>query len=162
MKMLKIYTIENDIELKSLREISRDVTLEELRSDEFKLFLEDLLYTAKNSDEQTGVDSGGISAPQVGRNVNAIYILNYDTNQFELLINPKVQNIGDKKDIEYEGCLSVPNIEKQVERYKKVKVSYLDKEGNKQKKRYSGYNARTIQHELDHLNGILFIDKAIE
>jgi peptide deformylase len=162
MKQLKIYTIKDKNEEIILRKKSEDVTLEELKSEEFQKFLKDLLHTAKTSEEQVGIESGGISAPQVGVNKKVIYILNYDTDDFELILNPVVQNIGNKTDIDLEGCLSVPNVEKNVERFKKIKVKYMDQNGNIIKRRFSGLNARVVQHEDDHLNGILFIDKVID
>lgn len=159
MKQLKIYTIQDPKEEKVLREISKDVPLEEIQTTEFKEFLENLLHTAKTSEEQVGVESGGISAPQVGVSKRVSYILNYDTNEFEVLINPLVQNIGNKTDIDIEGCLSIPNVEENVERFRKIKVKYIDKEGKKVNRRFSGLNARVVQHEVDHLDGVLFIDK---
>ncbi|MDD3474592.1 MAG: peptide deformylase [Candidatus Dojkabacteria bacterium] len=162
MKQLKIYTIENKEEEIILRNKSKEVSPKELKTKEFQEFLEDLLHTAKTSEEQVGIESGGISAPQVGVNKSVVYIFNYDTNEFELILNPVVQNIGSKTDIDIEGCLSVPNVEKNVERFKKIKVKYMDKDGKIIKRRFSGLNARVVQHENDHLNGILFIDKAID
>lgn len=162
MKQLKIFTIEDPKEEKLLREISKNVDREEIGNTNFQQFLEDLLHTARTSEEQVGIESGGISAPQVGVSKRITYILNYDTDDFEVLINPVVQNIGKKTDTDIEGCLSVPNVEKNVERYKKIKVKYIDKEGNTVNRRFSGLNARVVQHEVDHLDGILFIDKAID
>jgi peptide deformylase len=162
MNQLKIYTIEDKNEEKILRSKSNNVTMEELRTEEFQEFLQDLLHTALTSEEQVGVESGGISAPQVGVNKNVIYMLNYDTGDFELIINPEIQNIGEKSNIDIEGCLSVPNREEKVERFNKIKVKYIDKNGNKVKRRFNGINARVMQHEYDHLNGILFIDKSID
>jgi peptide deformylase len=162
MKQLKIFTIEDPNEEQILRKVSEDVGEEEFKTDKFQQFLKDLLYTAKTSEEQVGLESGGISAPQVGVSKKVVYIFNYDTGEFELLINPTVQNIGKKTDIDIEGCLSVPNIEKNVERFKKIKVKYMDKEGNVVNRRFSGLNSRVVQHEHDHLNGILFIDKAVD
>jgi peptide deformylase len=162
MKQLKIFTIEDPKEEKLLREISKEIDRKEIKTDEFKQFLEDLLHTAKTSEEQVGIESGGISAPQVGVSKRVTYIFNYDTGEFEVLINPIIQNIGEKTDIDIEGCLSVPNVEKDVERYRKIKVKYTDKEGKKVNRRFSGLNARVVQHEVDHLDGILFIDKAID
>jgi peptide deformylase len=159
MKQLKIYTIEDPKEEKLLREVSIDVDKNEILSDEFQKFLDNLLYTAKTSEEQVGVESGGISAPQVGVTKRVSYIFNYDTGEFEVLINPEVKNIGNKTDIDIEGCLSVPNVEENVKRYKKIKVKYIDREGNKINRRFTGLNARVVQHEVDHLDGVLFIDK---
>lgn len=162
MEQLKIYTIEDPNEEKFLREKSIEVSLAEIKSEEFQKFLKDLLHTAKTSEEQVGVESGGISAPQVGVHKRVSYIYNYDTEEFEVLINPIVQNIGKKTDIDVEGCLSIPNIEKEVERFRKIKVKYIDKDGNRINRRFSNLNARVIQHEVDHLDGILFIDNAID
>jgi peptide deformylase len=159
MKQLKIYTIEDPKEEKLLREVSIDVDKNEILSDEFQKFLDNLLYTAKTSEEQVGVESGGISAPQVGVTKRVSYIFNYDTGEFEVLINPEVKNIGNKTDIDIEGCLSIPNVEENVKRYKKIKVKYIDREGNKINRRFTGLNARVVQHEVDHLDGVLFIDK---
>jgi peptide deformylase len=159
MKQLKIYTIEDPKEEKLLRKVSVDVDKDEILSDDFQEFLDNLLYTAKTSEEQVGVESGGISAPQVGVTKRVSYIFNYDTGEFEVLINPEVKNIGNKTDIDIEGCLSVPNVEDNVERYKKIKVKYIDREGNKINRRFAGLNARVVQHEVDHLDGVLFIDK---
>jgi peptide deformylase len=61
-----------------------------------------------------------------------------------------------------EGCLSVPNIEGEVLRYRKVKIKYQDKSGKWETKRLKDINAIAVQHELDHLEGVLFIDKMIE
>jgi peptide deformylase len=162
MKQLKIFTIEDPKEEKLLREISKEVDRKEIESKDFQLFLEDLLHTAKTSEDQVGIESGGISAPQVGVSKRVTYIFNYDTGEFEVLINPVFQNIGKKTDVDVEGCLSVPNVEKDVERYKKIKVKYIDKEGRSVNRRFSDLNARVVQHEIDHLDGVLFIDKAID
>lgn len=162
MKQLKIYTIENPKEEKILRKVSDKVSKKELQTEDFKNFLKDLLHTAKTSEDQVGIESGGISAPQVGINKRVVFIFNYDTGEFEALINPVLQNIGEKTDIDLEGCLSVPNIEKKVERFKKIKVKYMDKDGNIVNRRFSGLNARVVQHESDHLDGVLFIDKTVD
>ena len=162
MKKLKILTIKDPKEEKLLRKVSKDIHKEEIETEEFKEFLENLLHTAKTSDEQVGIESGGISAPQVNIHKRVSYILNYDTGEFEVLINPVMQNIGNKTEIDIEGCLSIPGVEKNVERFRKIKVKYIDKEGRLIKRRFSGLNARVIQHEIDHLNGILFTDKAID
>ncbi|MDD4382101.1 MAG: peptide deformylase [Candidatus Dojkabacteria bacterium] len=158
-KMLKIYTIENDKEEKILRQKSLDIPTEKFKNKEFREFLDDLLYTAIHSEEQGNVPAGGISAPQVGVNKNIFYILNYDTNKWELFINPSVEPTGFIKMTTEEGCLSVPNILGNVNRYKNIKVKFQDLDGNWITKKYSDLNAITIQHEKDHLEGILFIDR---
>lgn len=157
-KRMKILTIVDPKEEKILREKSVLVSDQELKSNDFKEFLEDLLETAKKSEDP----AGGISSPQVGVLKRVFYILNYDTEKWELFINPKVESIGYTKKAIPEACLSVPNREEKVLRNYKVKVSYTDIHGKKKSKKYEDLNAITIQHENDHLEGILFIDKILE
>ena len=158
-KHLRIYTIEDKKEEKLLRSKSIPVTEEERKNPDFKTFLSDLLYTAQHSEEQGNVPAGGIAAPQVGKNKRAFFILNYDTNEWELFINPEITPLGFTKIVGLEGCLSVPNREDEVMRYKKIKIKFQDMEGHLKTKKYSDLNAISVQHELDHLDGILFIDR---
>jgi peptide deformylase len=162
MEKLKIFTIEDPKEEKVLRKVSKEVSKKEIETEEFQKFLDDLLYTAQTSEEQVGVESAGISAPQVGVNKRVSYIFNYDTGEFEVLINPTVKPVGKKTDIDFEGCLSVPNIEDRVERFKKIKVKYTNREGRTINRRFNSLNARVVQHEFDHLEGVLFIDKLVD
>jgi peptide deformylase len=162
MEKLKIFTIEDPKEEKVLRTVSKKVPKKEIKTEEFQKFLDNLLYTAQTSEEQIGVESAGISAPQVGVNKRVSYIFNYDTGEFEVLINPTVKSVGQKTDVDFEGCLSVPNVEDKVKRFKKVKVKYTNREGRTINRRFNGLNARVVQHEFDHLEGILFIDKLVD
>lgn len=152
---LKIYTIEDKNEEKILRTKSVDVSESEFGTEEMDEFLDNLLETAKKSDEP----AGGIAAPQVGVNKNIIYLLNYDTDEWEVFINPQLQPEGFTKMSIEESCLSVPKREEKVLRYKKIKITFQDRFGKKQTKKYSELNAITLQHEKDHLDGILFIDR---
>jgi peptide deformylase len=158
-KQLKIFTIEDKEEEKILREKSLPVTNEDLKDNNFKEFLDNLLHTALHSEEQGNVPAGGIAAPQVGIKKRVFHTLNYDTNKWQLFINPEVTPLGFIKTVTKEGCLSVPNREGDVMRYKKVKVKYQDINGEWKTEKYSDLNAVSIQHELDHLDGILFIDR---
>jgi peptide deformylase len=142
-----------------LRGKSLLVTPQELSSKEFKEFLDDLLYTAQHSEDQGNVPAGGIAAIQVGQAKRVFYSLNYDTEQWELFINPMIEPHGFLKITGEEGCLSIPNFTGNVSRYYKIKVRYQDKEGNWITKKYNDINAASIQHEFDHLEGILFTDR---
>ncbi len=73
-----------------------------------------------------------------------------------VLINPKITHFSAEKDIDWEGCLSVPDVYGKVERASKIKVTAKDIDGNIIKIKAEGFFARTIQHEVDHLDGILF------
>ena len=158
-KQLKIYTVADKKEEASLRKKSIPVTEEKMKDHEFKGFLENLLYTAQHSEEQDNVSADGIAAPQVGENLRVFYILNYNTNEWQIFINPEVQPLGFVKIYSIEGCLSVPDKEEEVMRYKKVKVKYQDADGKWKTEKFENFNAIAIQHELDHLDGILFIDR---
>jgi len=158
-KALKIITIKDKNEEKSLRQVSKEVPPEEIISQQFQKFLDNLLYTAQHSEEQGNVPAGGIAAVQVGEHKRVFFILNYDTNLWEVFINPKIEIEEFLKTTTKEGCLSVPDILGDVTRYLKIKVKYQNKKGIWETKRYEGLNAVSIQHELDHLEGVLFIDK---
>lgn len=158
-KALNILTTRDPKEEAILRGKSLLVTPDELKSTEFKEFLTDLLYTAEHSEDQGNVPAGGIAAIQVGKNKRVFYSLNYDTNEWELFINPNVEPHGFLKVNGEEGCLSIPNLTGNVSRYYKIKVRYQDLEGNWLTKKYNDINAASIQHEFDHLEGILFTDR---
>jgi peptide deformylase len=78
---------------------------------------------------------------------------------FHVLINPELE-IDDSSDVEFfEGCLSVAGYTAEVPRFRRVRVRYLDQQGNKQVVSAEGWYARILQHEIDHLNGALYIDR---
>ncbi|HAM37524.1 MAG: Peptide deformylase [candidate division WS6 bacterium GW2011_GWC1_36_11] len=158
-KSFDIITIAKPDQEKLLRQKSLLVTPDELKKKEFNEFLSDLLYTAQHSEDQGNVPAGGIAAIQVGKNKRVFYSLNYDTDQWELFINPTVEPHGFLKFSGEEGCLSVPKLVGNVSRYYKIKVRFQDTNGNWITKKYNDINAASIQHEMDHLEGILFIDR---
>ena len=124
-------------------------------TDEIIQLLEDMHET------MVAHDGIGIAAPQIGKNYQiAVIEIDEDTGCFEL-INPEI--IDKKgKDVDVEGCLSIPNTFGTVERAEEVTVRYFDREGDEIEVTAYGYLARAFQHEIDHLNGELFIDKIIE
>lgn len=154
-KALRILTIEDKNDENILRKKSIDVTEDDLKNENFLEFLDNLLESAKQSKDP----AGGIAAPQVGINKRFFYILNYDTDVWELFINPEIEPVGFSKISIKESCLSVPNIEEKVLRYKNIKIKYRDKKGNLLTKKLKDLNSVTAQHEKDHLDGILFIDR---
>ncbi len=107
----------------------------------------------------------GIAAPQVGKNIRVfLTTLNFRKKDEILvaMVNPVIEKFSEEKEIDEEGCLSLPNRYGKVERSKSVKVKFQDLDGNWQKMELEGLNARVVQHELDHLNGVLFIDKEVK
>lgn len=147
-------------EAEKLRQKSTAVKPEEISTPEFKNFIERLQLTLKESenDLQEGFISVGLAAPQVGIRKRVFLALDSNSNEIITYINPKIKLLGQVKDLKDEYCLSVPNQSAPVSRYKRVRITYLDLEGNEQKRKFSGFDARLIQHEFDHLEGILFID----
>lgn len=112
--------------------------------------MKDTLYAA---------DGIGLAAPQIGISKRMI-VVDLGDNLMEL-INPEiVQQEGVQNGTE--GCLSVPGVIGWVDRAQKVTVRFLDREGQDQEIEAEDLLARCLQHEIDHLNGILFIDKASE
>ncbi|MBN2096026.1 peptide deformylase [Candidatus Peregrinibacteria bacterium] len=108
----------------------------------------------KSMKEEKGV---GLAAPQVGRNVRMILVLLNNKNLIPM-INPEIIDHSDKTEVGEEGCLSLPGIWGNVERYHEITVKYLDEKGTDRILKLEGFNARVVQHEIDHLNGILFTD----
>lgn len=106
-------------------------------------------------------DGIGIAAPQIGKSLRvALVEIDEESGLFEM-INPEIIS-GKGSDIDVEGCLSFPNIYGTVERYKEIVVRYFDREGEEYEVTATDYFARAIQHEVEHLDGKLFIDKIIE
>lgn len=103
-------------------------------------------------------DGVGLAAPQIGENIRLV-VIRYKDNDL-VIINPKFLKKSLLKDWGEEGCLSVPGKFGEVKRCKSVTVKYLDDRGVEQKLKANGLLARIIQHEIDHLDGILFIDRA--
>ena len=106
--------------------------------------------------------SAAMAAPQLGINRRIIIVRDdlddKDNNHFTALINPEVIKTDGKITKDYEGCLSVPEIYGLVPRPEKVKVKALLEDGTEVRIKAEDYLARTLMHEIDHLNGILFID----
>lgn len=100
----------------------------------------------------------GLAAPQVGVLQRVIIVKVSEEAELIELINPKIiKEKGQERDME--GCLSIPGIYGEVTRSKEVVVEGIDRTGKKRRIRGSGLLARALQHEIDHLNGVLFIDK---
>ena len=141
-----------------LRKISLEIPAEEIQKEKFQELLLDMAETMRNK------DGAGLAAPQIGKNIRLIVIAAEKKPIF--MINPRLTKKSWAKEVEDEGCLSVLNKEGEilygpVERYKKINCSYLDQTGKARKIAATKLFARVIQHEIDHLDGVLFIDKIV-
>ena len=103
----------------------------------------------------------GLAAPQIGLNIR-IFILDASSRDEEkkpmTMINPKIISLHENKVPYEEGCLSFPEHFAEIDRPEKIKIEYLDEDNSKKISTFTGFESRIIQHELDHLNGILFVD----
>lgn len=149
-----------------LRELSTPLALEHILEPKMQRFAEEMVVTMYDDD---GI---GLAAPQVGRNIRLIVIgkdalveqatLPFDIKTDAIFFNPEITEYSWKSEIEEEGCLSVPGLAGLVERHTKISVSAILRDGTAVKFSARDYFARVLQHEIDHLNGILFIDRAKE
>jgi len=109
----------------------------------------------------------GLAAPQVWASKRIIIVwlpVNRDDENYPIIamINPVILEKSKETDIDEEWCLSLPGITGNIERSKAIEVEWLDIKGRKMKKKVIGFGARVIQHEVDHLDGILISDKFLK
>ncbi len=137
----------------SLRQRSQEIGVAEITTPEFQQFLDRLVLTMREKD---GV---GIAAPQVGRNIRAIVVTR--GGKVEVLMNPVVTKSSEQREESEEGCLSVPKTYGIVMRHKKISLEAVNRHGRRVAFDAKKFDAIVLQHEIDHLDGILFIDKAV-
>jgi peptide deformylase len=103
----------------------------------------------------------GLAANQIGIPLKVAVINPTRDNKVPdlLLVNPVITSLTGKKDVKKESCMSIPHFAGEVERRKKVSISYKDRHGNEQQLDAEGFLARVIQHETDHLDGKLYLDR---
>ncbi len=133
-----------------LRKKSREV---EKIDERILTLLDDMVDTMYEKD---GI---GLAAPQIGI-LKRLVVIQVDDENLYKMINPKITK-SSGEDIDAEGCLSVPNRRGEVSRPTNVTVEYTDINGNLQTMDTEGLLARCICHEIDHLDGVLYIDKMI-
>ncbi|MDR0921710.1 MAG: peptide deformylase [Lactobacillales bacterium] len=123
---------------------------------------QEILDLLDNMQETMSAQDGvGIAAPQVGSSLRLAVVQVVPEDEAFYLINPVITK-KEGSDIFVEGCLSIPHVFGTVERADKIVVEFYDREGTHLAMEAYGYFARAIQHEVDHLDGILFIDKMID
>jgi peptide deformylase len=146
-----------------LRTRAREVAPEELRSAEVQRLIDDLIETKR------GANGAGLAANQIGETLRIAVAEVEGTNPrypykppipLTVMVNPTIEPAGDAAMEINEGCLSVPGLRGYLERHAQVQVRYLDREGGEHEEVKSGLTAGTFQHEVDHLDGVLFVDRA--
>jgi peptide deformylase len=145
-----------------LRERARELTPDELASPEMQVLIDDLI------DTMHAANGAGIAANQVHEPVR-IAVIEVDHNPrypykppipLTVFANPKLEPVGAETVEINEGCLSVPGLRGVVERHVEVRLRYLDREGDERDEVKRGLTAGTFQHEVDHLDGTLIVDRA--
>jgi len=146
-----------------LRERTRELSLEEIGSAEIQTLIDDLIETRR------ATHGAGIAANQVGEAVRVAVVEVEEGNPrypykppepLTVMVNPEIEPLGDETIEINEGCLSVPDLRGSLQRHLGVRVRYLDRDGAEQEVVKRGLTAGTYQHEVDHLDGVLFVDRA--
>ncbi len=142
----------------ALRTPAQSVPPERLRTDELQQLVEDMVETMRAA---SGV---GLAAPQVDAELQ-IFIYACEGNErheeipLHVVVNPMITPHSRELVYDWEGCLSIPDLRGLVPRHQSIRVQGLDREGRRLDYIASGFEARIIQHEYDHLNGIVFLDR---
>ena len=148
-----------------LRQRAREVTREDLSSDAVQGLIDDMIETMR------AANGAGLAANQVGEAVRiAVVEVRPDNPRYPykppipltVLVNPVIEPLDEEVAEINEGCLSVPDLRGEVPRHVTVSVRYTDREGVEHEEVRRGLTAGTFQHELDHLDGVLFVDRVTD
>jgi len=157
MSILKVARLGHPV----LRQVSANLPERELQSAAMQKLIDDMIETMKEYD---GV---GLAADQVheSKQVAVLEVANnprYPNKPdvpLTVLVNPRVTPLSDALEEDWEGCLSIPDLRGRVPRYTSVRVQAWDRNGQELDYVATGFHARVIQHEFDHLNGKLYVDR---
>jgi peptide deformylase len=155
--VLPIVTIGDPV----LRERAREITREELRSPEVQRLIDDMIETMR------AAGGAGLAANQVGELLRIAVVEVHDNPRYPykpavpltVLVNPVIEPLDEETAAINEGCLSVPDLRGEVDRHVRIRVRRLDRDGAEHDEVRRGLTAGTFQHELDHLDGVLFLDR---
>jgi peptide deformylase len=149
-----------------LRERAAEVSPEELRSDETQRLIDELIQTRREA------GGAGLAANQVGvaKRIAVVEVDEATRRRYPykppvpltVIVNPEIEPLSDEKLLINEGCLSVPGLRGDVERFAKVLVHYFDRNYAEHEDVVEGLTAGTFQHEVDHLDGVLFLDRVAD
>lgn len=139
--------------------------VKDLKSEDVQNLIDDMLDTVISHEDH----AAGLSAPQVGQLKRITLVKRYDKLEneddantdigWEIMVNPEISDSSENRSVVWEGCLSVRegDLFGEVERPAEIQVNYLNRHGEKKSLRAKGFFSHLIQHEIDHLNGILFL-----
>jgi peptide deformylase len=148
-----------------LRERARELGPDELRSEEVQRLIDDMIETMR------AADGAGLAANQVAQTLRVAVVEVRPGNPrypykppvpLTVIVNPSIEPLDDEVEWINEGCLSVPNLRGEVPRHVNIALRYTDREGVQHEEIRRGLTAGTFQHELDHLDGTLFVDRVAD
>jgi peptide deformylase len=147
-----------------LRKKAKQVPLRDISTQTFQRLVTQMFFTMRK------VGGVGLAAPQIGKPIQLAVIEVKKTPtrpriaplEPTVIINPRILSHSRELLNDWEGCLSFPNARGLVPRYRTIRVSYFDRFGDKQVKTLEGFQARVFQHEIDHLNGLIYVDKMVD
>jgi len=153
MSILKVARMGHPV----LRQRGRPLENSDLRSPRVQKLIDDMIDTMR---EYNGV---GLAAPQVHESLRLFVALLADDPDEKttaaVIVNPEIVSNGNAREDGWEGCLSVPDVRGLVPRLTDITVKALDREGRAVELRLKGFPARVVQHETDHVDGVLFLDR---
>lgn len=157
MSILKVTRLGHPV----LRKVTENVSERELQSPALQKFIDDMIETMKEYD---GV---GLAADQVHESKQIAVLEVADNPRYPekprvpltVLVNPTITPLSEDMEEDWEGCLSIPDLRGMVPRYKSVRVQALDRQGKEIDFVANEFHARVIQHEFDHLNGKVYLDR---
>lgn len=157
--MLKIVSVPNKVLTTPVKPVTKfDSALKKL-----------ILQMEETLIAQVDPEGVGLAAPQVGVNLSLFIMRKSPNSDTEVFINPKILEVDQEpapkkkdKNVQLEGCLSIPRIWSPIDRPQKIHIEYQTIDGEKKDIWLKGLKAVIVQHEIDHLNGILFTQRAVE
>ncbi|HOG41179.1 MAG TPA: peptide deformylase [Bacteroidales bacterium] len=143
-----------------LREKAVEADIEE--REELTKLLDDMYETMKQA------DGCGLAAPQVGRSIRVLIVDGSDladrypelADFMRKMINPVFTFKSEEMSTYSEGCLSIPDVDAEIDRPKVVRIKYIDENFQEKEEEFDGFASRMLQHEMDHLDGVVFTDRA--
>jgi len=157
MSILKVTRLGHPV----LRKVTADISVKQLKTPAMQKFIDDMIETMKEYD---GV---GLAADQVFTSQQVAVLEVADNPRYPnkgkvpltVLVNPKITPLSNEMEEDWEGCLSIPDLRGCVPRHRSIRVQALDRRGKKLDFVAEGFHARVIQHEYDHLNGKVYLDR---
>lgn len=149
MSILKVAQLGHPV----LRQVAEPVTEDEIHTDAFQRLCDDML------DTMDAYDGAGLAAPQVHVSKRLVVLTLSADRGPEFLVNPVIETVGDLWVRTYEGCLSVTGMRAGVDRPGHIIVQAMDRHGKSKAYELEGFPAVVVQHECDHLDGVLYVDR---